>query len=110
MKDFQRGAWHVDSDRGLAKDVQIVQWFFALEEVFAWHMGVVVDGVSFKRSDSVWRMTVQGRRALGGSKRRNLVTWFWGDDVWECMWVAARAVKANQVTWHSDKYPVIPVT
>lgn len=110
MDKQHAGAWFVDPERQSAKERQLAQWFLALGEVFAWHLGVVVDGVSFKRKDDIWRMTVQGRRVLGGSKRRNVVTWFYGADAFDCLWAAAQDVRHNQVTWHDDRYPVHRVT
>lgn len=103
-------SWYVDPDRNTARDEQIVQWLLALQEVFAWHLGVVVDGMAFKRHGDIWRLHIQGRRAHGGKHRGNVVTWFYGADPWECLWVAARDVKANQVQWHQDKYPVVSVS
>lgn len=110
MKVEAQHAWHVDPNERDASTFQIARWFLALQEVFAWHLGTVVDAMSFRRTEEGWSMRVQGRQQRGNKPTRMVVTWFHGSSPVGCLWVAARLVRRNEVSFSDDKYPVFPYT
>src|SRR3972149_12179792 len=53
----------------LDAEVRLAWWAMCLEEVLAWHMGVVLDAYTVKRGTEGWTLRIQGRRRLGNKPR-----------------------------------------
>jgi len=89
------------------QEMRLAWWVMCLEEVLAWHMGVVLDAYTVKKGDDEWTLRVQGRRRMPGRKTTACVTWASAHSPFACFELFAALVRRNEVQWREDKYPVV---
>ena len=90
----------------LDAEVRLAWWAMCLEEVLAWHMGVVLDAYTVKRGTEGWTLRIQGRRRLGNKPTQGVVAWANAHDAFACFQLFAALVRRNEVDWKVDKYPI----
>lgn len=96
-------------DAGALRDeeMRLAWWVMCLEEVLAWHMGVVLDAFQVKRGNDEWILRVQGRRRTGKGRTKGVVSWAHAHDPFATFALFAALVRRNEVHWRVDKYPVV---
>lgn len=95
-------------DAGFLRDSEfrLAWWVLCLEEVLAWHQGIVLDSYTLKRDDVGWTLRVQGRRRTKGGQASCVVAWMHAASAFDTFRYFADVVRRNEVSWKTDKYPV----
>lgn len=108
MKEATWSQISVVEDRGLQlNEFRLAWWAMCLQEVLAWHTGVVLDAYAVKRKDDEWILRVQGRRRAPGDKTTGVVTWTSAHSPFAAFELFAALVRRNEVQWREDKYPIV---
>jgi len=88
------------------QELRLAWWVMCLEEVLAWHQGIVLDSYTVKRTKEGFQLRVQGRRKVAKGKTQGVVSWGNAHSPFACFELLAALVRRNEVEWRVDKYPV----
>lgn len=88
------------------EEFRLAWWVMCLEEVLAWHCGIVLDAYQIKRVEGGFLLRVQGRRAMSKKSKTGVVAWAQAHSAFACFKLFAAQVRSNAIEWKHDKYPV----
>lgn len=84
----------------LYQQMRLWRFVISMDESLAWHTGMVLNSLKFKRSRGGWLLVVQAQRG-----KQHLVTFVWGADQSDALRRFIQLWKGRNIDWKEDKYP-----
>ena len=78
---------------------RLIVWLSALDETLPWWSGLELTGLTLKKDEDGWLCVLKVRK-----EEQPYVAFFYGPEMWSCLYNLALTIKHNRLQLKHDKY------